>query len=409
MLALTPCREIIDESDVYIDVHKAIRRLTPAPKARPQRRNTKGSADFAFPEQPQQQENDLLGLDDGGGMPERRGGSVSAHSDVMGLSTSPRMATFMMRRNSAGPDSGTTSAVPFKANLEEMKTHLKHLGPSNPATNPKNTKYTTVKIKGLGAPAVMAVASKLAPTIAEMIDQPDDEDDEHAAHEQTPLIRPKLTGKGGVQAVRRSYGAAGKSDAQERLAGQLLDTTPEDQDKGKSSGSRRGSSSSKDAGATMETADVGAQTVPSYRSELGAATLHRGSHDSLSSLPSINGGTGTPRRRHLVRSGSITENIIEAGGIQKIVLQTASSEEEENGHRSGKQRSSSRQPAAVVADSDGEDDEPLSPDQVDGPGDGGVGASSASGPANGGEAAGGTGTGQAKKKNRRKKRKGHRW
>jgi len=30
--------EIIDESDVYIDVHKAIRRLTPAPKARVQRR-----------------------------------------------------------------------------------------------------------------------------------------------------------------------------------------------------------------------------------------------------------------------------------------------------------------------------------------------------------------------------------
>ena len=36
-------REIIDESDVYIDVHKAIRRLQPAPRVRIQRRQSAAS------------------------------------------------------------------------------------------------------------------------------------------------------------------------------------------------------------------------------------------------------------------------------------------------------------------------------------------------------------------------------
>ncbi|KAH8904463.1 DUF21-domain-containing protein, partial [Coniochaeta sp. PMI_546] len=137
--------EIIDESDVYIDVHKAIRRLTPAPKARLQRRPSDSQVAAKL--------NDTGILIDTSDPSEtnaagRRPGSVTVNSDAHLLSSSPRAATVMMRRSSAGIDGQMVkSTVPIRANLEEMRQHLRHLGPSNPATNPKNTRSTTVKIK----------------------------------------------------------------------------------------------------------------------------------------------------------------------------------------------------------------------------------------------------------------------
>jgi metal transporter CNNM len=339
----------------------------------------------------QSDDADLIDLTDGNGEGHRRVGSISAQSDVPIISSSPRAtkATFMMRRSSAGLDGRVASAIPVKANLEEMRQQLKHLGPSNPATNPKNTKSTTVKIKGLGLPGLPSVivapprpASVEGDVVVERAEL--DERDE-----TTPLVRPKLSGKGGVQAVRKSYGGAGMSDVQCRLAG--VDGLSDDE--------------LKKVGKDAATANLGAQTqIQPHRVELGALRgSPTGSHDSLSSLRSNGNGSGTPRRRPFVRSGSITENIIETGGVRKIVLQTGSSEEEDAERTTSRISRSKAMTAAESPESDGEvdgGDEPLSQDQVDGP-------SSASNIAGGTGSASGTNQQGNKNKNRRKKRKGN--
>merc|ERR1711939_605664 len=54
-----------------------------------------------------------------------------------------------LRRASSGMD-GNTIAV--RGNMNDMREHLKHLGPSNLASRPKSTRYNTVKIKSALGP-----------------------------------------------------------------------------------------------------------------------------------------------------------------------------------------------------------------------------------------------------------------
>ncbi|OLN85345.1 Protein MAM3 [Colletotrichum chlorophyti] len=366
--------EIIDESDVYIDVHKAIRRMTPAPKARPAKK-------VELSPRPIPEDSDLIEFGDERPPPRERNGSVSALSDAPNnLSSSPgRTTTFLMRRSSAGPDGRmTSSAVPVKATFDEAKQHLKHLGPSNRASNPKNTKSTTVKIKpvptGAHTSQILSPSPGLRPaSVAGDISEERLDDD---SNEHTPLIRPKITGKGGVHAVRKSYGGAGMSEAQSRLA----------------SGSPH-----PDAEDTRVSEEVNLpQTVPENGSPEAPRTdltviISPGRASSATSVTEVlDEGSATPKRRPLVRSGSISENVVEtSSGVQKIIIQAASSDSENgskgsSGHRS---RATSQSNIQSSHDSDGEDHE------------GGDGASST---------APSTSTGQqtSKKKNRRKKRKG---
>ena len=134
--SLTIPREIIDESDVYVDVHKAIRRAHPAPKARIQRKDIllKDAAvkdgvlvDLAESEHDQAQRIHRA--------------SLGPRNETPTLSSSPRTTSLFVRRGSAG------HTVSVKANFEDMREHLKHLGPSNPASNPKSTRVSAVKIK----------------------------------------------------------------------------------------------------------------------------------------------------------------------------------------------------------------------------------------------------------------------
>ncbi|KAF9876319.1 duf21 and cbs domain protein [Colletotrichum karsti] len=379
--------EIIDESDVYIDVHKAIRRLTPAPKAKPIKRALEASP-RVIPEN-----GDLIEFDRE--IPHERNGSVSVMSDAPHLSTSPgKTTTFLMRRSSAGPDGRMTStAVPVKATFDEAKQHLKHLGPSNRASNPKNTKSTTVKIKPVqtGAPlshvqSPPPASAGLRPaSVAGDISQERHDEGHEDDSEQTPLIRPKLTGKGGVHAVRRSYGGAGMSDAQARLASAAShhedDVKPSDELDLPPTVPENGSSpeASRRSGSPEAT-----------RTDLTIIVSPGRGSNSPSVTSVIEDGSATPKRRPLVRSGSISENVVEtSSGVQKIIIQAASSDSDDagskgsSGHRS---RTTSQSNILSSHDSEGEEQE------------------------NGGEAsstAPSTNNSQqpSKKKNRRKKRK----
>ena len=134
--------EIIDESDVFVDVHKAIRRIAPAPKQKFGRKPSleptlTNDSEFAKEDEP------LLGNKD----------------DTNGKQNGAPPTTFLMRRKSSNasesiheaPKSGARPTVAMRSNTFDMREHLRHLGPSNVASHPRATKYTSVKIKpGVG-------------------------------------------------------------------------------------------------------------------------------------------------------------------------------------------------------------------------------------------------------------------
>jgi metal transporter CNNM len=143
---LTVNREIVDESDVYVDVHKAIRRLTPAPRAR---RAHQSEATAAIAVSKKANDKSIL-VDIAEGQDGRtiQVGSYDAQSDTPISEQKPQTAIFMKRRSSAGVDGIRVEGppVPIKASLNEMRQQLR-LGPANRAAQPLKTRPNLFKIK----------------------------------------------------------------------------------------------------------------------------------------------------------------------------------------------------------------------------------------------------------------------
>lgn len=282
--------EIIDESDVYVDVHKAIRRTHPAPKAWALRKEMMNRD--LMNKDLEARNGTLIDIEeDMKRVMPKRTASVSSRTDVSGLSTSPRMTTLLMRRRSAGQDGQLVhTTVPVKTNIEDIRDHFKHLGPSNPASNPKSTRVSAVKIKQ-AATAASGTQQRVQP--AARIDSADDiitVIDEH-----TSLLGPA---KDGIQALQQNY--TEPPSATNSIASPKLVTTIEDE--------------------FSEHMTRGTQTKLSAVPEAAISPSQGSATDSGESVQDIIG-----RRRGHVRSGSITENIIESGGIRKVVLEANSS------------------------------------------------------------------------------------
>ncbi|KAK4172694.1 putative transporter [Triangularia setosa] len=381
--------EIIDESDVYIDVHKAIRRLQPAPKARVQRRQSEDQAGrFADHNGVMDNSGDLIQIDTIG----------TTSFDSPALSSSPKLATLMMRRSSAGRE-GHHTTVPVRANFEDIRQHLKHLGPSNPATNPRDTRSTTVKIKpGTGLHTVGRSSSVAEGAIEEPpLEHVHEHPEEEEGDETTSLLNPQVTGKDGIQALQQTYGATSPVTVQLASPVNGVPTL------------------------TLETPDQADKStqIPPAKRESPTESVSAG-HRSISSGDSTHSarndvGSLIPAKPY-VRSGSITENIVESRGVRKVVLETTSSNDEDEFAVIG---TSPEQPKsrstfglfgrADTTKSDAveeeEEEELLSPETgEEGTNKGGDATRGTGAP---GLAAGGpSGGGGAKKKNRRKKRKG---
>ncbi len=216
----------------------------------------------------------------------------------------------MMRRNPAGMEGQVLqSPISVRANLDEVRKNLRYLGPSNPATNPKNTRSTTVKIKtGLPLPVAPPRTGSAQTEVIERISE-DGEGDE-----TTRLLQPRPTGSNtGAPAMRQSYGSADIVNVPTRLSGGVQPST---------------TTEAPLVGNEVEDPAPQAATRPSSSDlSLDALKYDRGAmfsdgHGSDLSPPSL-------IRKTIVRSGSITENIIEAGKYQKVVLETTSSTEED--------------------------------------------------------------------------------
>jgi metal transporter CNNM len=132
---------------VYVDVHKAIRRLNPAPRAK----RINEAAALAAAATVSSRKNDtsiLVDIAEDEEGPSITIGSPGAMSENAADNNPPRTAIFMKRRSAEGPDGlvheGTP--LPIKASLDEMKQQLR-LGPANRAQNPLSNKREVFKIK----------------------------------------------------------------------------------------------------------------------------------------------------------------------------------------------------------------------------------------------------------------------
>jgi metal transporter CNNM len=132
--------EIIDESDVFIDVHKAIRRMAPAPRARVPRGRVITDVSRKPSEQP------LIDVEDTA----QPNGNAPRKLSLPETSENPQLTSFLVRRRS----SGNQAQEPIRSDDPELYRHLKHLGPSNAANRPKSTRINTVKIKPANSPAI---------------------------------------------------------------------------------------------------------------------------------------------------------------------------------------------------------------------------------------------------------------
>lgn len=281
---------------MYIDVHKAIRRIQPAPKARVPKGHI--VADVSVPHEDNLIDIEGEGQLDGSGKTRDRGDSVdsTANRPVPG-----REATFMMRRRS---DGSAIAPVAVRGSMDDMREHLKHLGPSNLASRPKTTRYNTVKIKTGG----IKTGSDLT---------------RHASVVEEPLLQEAL-----LQETRRPSGPhGGEGEGLLKSAGKDASDGVRAVQQGYGGTDFR--SQTPDVKSTGVQVDADASTSSLLDPPVKPTVARSSSEgsDTMRSLPSQN-GSPAPRKRNVARSGSITENIIDAGGVRKVVLETHSSSDD---------------------------------------------------------------------------------
>ena len=314
--------EIIDESDVFVDVHKAIRRLAPAPKQRFGKQTTQEPASIDAESDREGKEDEPLLKKDG------------ASSRKPSLTNGGIQPNYLLRRKSSNP-----SDLPshINTNANDIRPHLKHLGPSNVASHPRATKFTNVKIK----PGVGTIPENKQTTTGVPADEhrtpsasrgretsagPED-------HEESRLLRSAgADASGGATALKMSYGAFDQP-----------------------SGSPKGRRLSTDQMSAHEASKVAEEKAKEDADSKAPANRPGTSKTDTLNVPEkvIVGSTGgedddqvgdlegqfsrnRSTSRRATRSGSITETTVEHGGMKKTVLETASSssDPEEGGSNS---------------------------------------------------------------------------
>ncbi|KAM3415836.1 hypothetical protein BST61_g9342 [Cercospora zeina] len=340
--------EIIDESDVFVDVHKAIRRVTPAPKTR-------------FRARPSDSGNVLTDTED-----DHR--EYSENEPLLGKKESDKsrnpslvngQTTFMMRRKSStasDPGHDKFRPVPVRSHPSDLKEHLKHLGPSNAASHPKSTKFTSVKIK----PGVSTIPENkpIEPGVVHEESHKLDADHAHVGGAVDALTRagPHRGASGGAAAV---YGTM-NANPQRRLsspesvrmtvreANKLAEANASPAPVGQRK-QRATSQVSQDAQQQAErndgddADDEGTRRAPQTEPEplvlpdklVVGEQNQKEEDDQVGELEKSTSENTWSKRRLQTRSGSITESTIEVGGMRKVVLETTSSSDDGSAPRNG--------------------------------------------------------------------------
>jgi metal transporter CNNM len=297
--------EIVDESDVFVDVHKAMRRMTPAPRFRIPKGQVAEDNTVATAHEPDLidiAEDNVLSEDD-------------LHREKTGDSlTKPKTTLPNRRRSSATESNAGNLKFPNRINTAEMREHLKHLGPSNLASRPKTTRYNTVKIK----PGNVDSISPAPPNLSKRMSAPrrisEALSDYHGGIGEGLLPTAGKVASDGVQALQQGYGSFSSRTG-----------SPVDD---KSGGARNGIQARQDS-----------DEEGRARSLQRAASQDERDSRSKSTVRSLPSNARALHSKGPVRSGSITENIIDVNGVRKIVLETTSSSdstEEDTKKRTGR-------------------------------------------------------------------------
>jgi metal transporter CNNM len=145
--------------------------------------------------------------------------------------------------------------------------------------------------------------------------------------------------KDGVQAVQQGYGSFGPNTPTRLSKNEIY-----------VDGEARGSNLSVNKTRKSESPERNPHPISRHDSDSSGR-----SSDTLGSL----NGSGSRRKRGAARSGSITENIIEAGGIRKVVLETNSSsgeDRDENGNENHSVKISPKGPKGLDGHFNSHDD-----------------------------------------------------
>lgn len=286
--------EIVDELDVFVDVHKAIRRMQPAPIERLRVPRTDivshdGHYHGHHHESDDEVSRHRSEMNTNGAV--RRKRSSITRSDCGG---SPKATTFMVRRNSS-LSTGRPDKVPFqmKQGSEEFRQKLRSLGPSNAAKQPRQTRVSTVTIKNPSVGPipenrqVSAINGDGRPATSPVTEPADTAAQEGIGRDVVQGAG--LEAKDGVQALTAGYGTWNN---------------------------------------TRGGAPIRFDDDVSPHDERPARSAHRTT--STSTLGSMRDTPPDERRRQRgnVRSGSITEQFVDSGGMKKLVLETTSSSED---------------------------------------------------------------------------------
>ena len=296
-----------------MDVHKAIRRVHPAPRSRV----PKGEVVIDQDTSVDVGQEDLIDISEeqdkaaeagthraatpGDGQSDAKGDGKLKAKSAVSESGAMQKANSLNRRTSSVTGSSDREAGNKRGSAQDK---LKHLGPSNLASRPRQTRYNTVKIKpgggSLGEAVVKAQES-----------QGVQETPRSNSVSATPEGAGLLTSAGkeasdGVLAVQAGYGS--------------IDRTPPVSPQ-KAETSSKGVQAN---GPVQEDSTEAGRSQPDDGSKRPVASRTQ-SHSTIGSLPSRNGDSSPSRKKLVARSGSITENIIDAGGIKKVVLELTSS------------------------------------------------------------------------------------
>ena len=377
--------EIIDESDVFVDVHKAIRRMQPAPRFRVPKGDVvvhqepgyaiheEGDIEEAKPKQ--QSLTDAT--------TDVKEASSTDHKQSMSeLGRSPTTGTtLLMRRRSS---SGHSEPIAIRSTAPDIRQHLKHLGPSNRAARPKQTHINTIKIKpGINQmttrPEIrqLSIDGKKPFSRSQSLNETAENINENASllsaghpasdavHSLTygtlsnspmtkakDLPRPMNPTVNGIRPIsERGKSRTSPSPLRHHTASPdmlIKSTSPPSHQPSQSPGeTSRGRNPSPPQQQqhppfpTLQPATVKEEPRTPPQPEKLVVELERqpsqlshvGSISSIASLPGIEADEGEEeglrRRKGQTRSGSITEQIVDVpGGLRKLVLETTSSSED---------------------------------------------------------------------------------
>jgi metal transporter CNNM len=312
--------------------------MAPAPKARVQKGHIIGNPDNPVFNAP---EDHLIDLSEAGAPIARRLTNGDRSVGPAAFGTSPKTTTFL-RRSSGGAD-GVPVAV--RGTVDDLREHLKHLGPSNLASRPKSTRYNTVKIKAGHVPGRTDSRTESTVFRDSILEEPCHHDTATQGGEGEGLLKSAgKDAKDGVQAVQQGYGSFGPHSPT-RLSKNEIYVDGEARNSTLSVNKTRKSQSPE----------------PRQLSRHDSGTSERSS-DTLGSLNSSN----IRKKKAVARSGSITENIIEAGGIRKVVLETNSSSGEDRDENVNDHHSIKTSPRVLDGHHDSHDRHSEQPTEVKG-------------------------------------------